>query len=39
MTAHEDNRLFRGEFLFQVLHVWQHVEAIDAAVGPEVDKD
>ena len=39
MAPHEDNRVLAGEFLFQKLEVGQHVQAVDAAVGPKIDED
>ena len=38
VTSHEDDRGFLCKLSLQVLHVREHMQAVDAAVGPEVDE-
>ena len=38
VTAHEDNGGFLCKLSLQVLHVREHMQTVDAAVGPEVDE-
>ena len=39
VAPHENDGVFALELLLQKLEVWQHVQAVDAAVRPEVNKD
>ena len=38
VAPHEHNSVLAGKLLFQELQIWQHMQAIDAAVGPEVNQ-
>ena len=38
VAAHENHRVFVGELVLQVLDVWDHMQAVDAAVGPKVNE-
>jgi len=39
MTTHENYRIFPSELLLKELKIGEHMQAIDAAVGPKIDKD
>ena len=39
VTAHEDHGGLLRELSLQILHVWQHMKAVDAAIGPKVDEN
>ena len=36
VTAHKDNCVFACKFLLEKLKIWQDMQAVDAAVRPEV---
>ena len=38
MAAHENDGVFLIKLLLKVFEIGQHVETVDAAVGPEVDQ-
>ena len=38
VAAHEDDSILASKFLLEELQVWQHVQAVYAAVGPEVNQ-